>query len=282
MLTVATKTALRQELKKASQQSLSIGLVPTMGNLHQGHLELVEASVRECQFTAATIFVNPMQFGADEDLAIYPRTLEQDQQLLECAGCNLLFTPGASEVYGPELESGTVVRIPQLSEAYCGKSRPGHFDGVATIVTKLFNLVAPAKAYFGLKDFQQFRIIQQLVEDLDFDLELRGIPTKREASGLAMSSRNNFLTADQRKIAAGLYATLRSTVEQILAGNREFRQLESGAAQALSQFGIRPDYLAICNAETLALATASDSKLVLLAAGFVDSIRLIDNLTVEL
>ena len=282
MLTVATKTALRQELKKASQQDLSIGLVPTMGNLHQGHLELVEASVRECQFTAATIFVNPMQFGADEDLAIYPRTLEQDQQLLECAGCNLLFTPGASEVYGPELESGTVVRIPRLSEAYCGKSRPGHFDGVATIVTKLFNLVAPAKAYFGLKDFQQFRIIQQLVEDLDFDLELRGIPTKREVSGLAMSSRNNFLTADQRKIAAGLYATLKSTVEQILAGNREFRQLESGAAQALSQFGIRPDYLAICNAETLALATASDSKLVLLAAGFVDSIRLIDNLTVEL
>ena len=243
MLTVATKTALRQELKKASQQGLSIGLVPTMGNLHQGHLELVEASVRECQFTAATIFVNPMQFGADEDLAICPRTLEQDQQLLECAGCNLLFTPGASEVYGPELGSGTVVRIPRLSEAYCGKSRPGHFDGVATIVTKLFNLVAPAKAYFGLKDFQQFRIIQQLVEDLDFDLELRGIPTKREASGLAMSSRNNFLTADQRKIAAGLYATLKSTVEQILAGNREFRQLESGAAQALSQFGIRPDYL---------------------------------------
>jgi len=202
--------------------------------------------------------------------------------VLECAGCNLLFTPGASEVYGPELESGTVVRIPQLSEAYCGKSRPGHFDGVATIVTKLFNLVAPAKAYFGLKDFQQFRIIQQLVEDLDFDLELRGIPTKREASGLAMSSRNNFLTADQRKTAAGLYATLKYTVEQILMGNREFRQLESGAALALSQLGIRPDYLAICNAETLALATAADSKLVLLAAGFVDSIRLIDNLTVEL
>src|SRR6056300_786172 len=127
MLTVATKTALRQELKKASQQGLSTGLVPTMGNLHQGHLELVAASVRECQFTVATIFVNPMQFSADEDLAIYPRTLEQDQQLLERAGCNLLFTPGASEVYGPELESGTIVGIPQMSEAYCGKSRPGHF-----------------------------------------------------------------------------------------------------------------------------------------------------------
>jgi pantoate--beta-alanine ligase len=242
MHTVATKTTLRQELKKASQRGLSIGLVPTMGNLHQGHLELIEASARECQFTVATIFVNPMQFGPNEDLAIYPRTLDQDQQLLERAGCNLLFTPDSSEVYGPDLESGTVVSIPQLSEAYCGESRPGHFDGVATIVTKLFNLVAPARAYFGLKDFQQFRIIQQLVEDLDFNLELRGIPTKREASGLAMSSRNNFLTADQRETAAGLYSTLKDTVEQILTGSREFRQLESSATQALSQLGIRPDY----------------------------------------
>jgi pantoate--beta-alanine ligase len=156
MHTVATKAALRQGLKKASQQGLSIGLVPTMGNLHQGHLALIEASVRECQFTVATIFVNPMQFGTNEDLAVYPRTLEQDQQLLERAGCNLLFTADANEVYGPDLESGTVVRIPQLSQAYCGKSRPGHFDGVATIVTKLFNLAAPAKAYFGLKIFNSF------------------------------------------------------------------------------------------------------------------------------
>lgn len=282
MHTLATKTALRQELKKASQQGLSIGLVPTMGNLHQGHLKLVEASVSECEFTVATIFVNPMQFGASEDLATYPRTLEQDQQLLESAGCDLLFTPDVNEVYGPDLASGTVVRVPQLSEAYCGESRPGHFDGVATIVTKLFNLVAPARAYFGLKDFQQFRIIQQLAKDLDFDLKLRGIPTKREASGLAMSSRNNYLNAEQRQTAAGLYATLSQTAEKILAGNREFRQLESDASQALSQSGIKPDYLAICNAETLALATPSDSKLVLLAAGFIGSIRLIDNLTVEL
>lgn len=282
MLTVSSKTALRQELKKAFQQDLSIGLVPTMGNLHQGHLQLVEASVDECQFTVATIFVNPMQFGASEDLATYPRTLEQDQELLERAGCSLLFTPDASEVYGPELASGTVVHIPQLSEAYCGESRPTHFDGVATIVTKLFNLVAPTRAYFGLKDFQQFRIIQQLVKDLDFNLELRGIPTKREASGLAMSSRNNYLSAEQRQTAAGLYAILSQTAGKILAGNREFRRLENDAIQALSQSGINPDYLAICNAETLALATATDSKLVLLAAGFIDSIRLIDNLTIEL
>ena len=281
MQTVTTKAELHAALQQARQKGQSIGLVPTMGNLHQGHLSLVTAAVSECDFTVATIFVNPLQFGENEDLQSYPRTLAQDQEMLAAAGCKLLFAPAVSEMYGENLASRTVVHVTGLSERYCGESRPGHFDGVATVVTKLFHLVAPKRAYFGLKDFQQFRIIQQLVAELDFSLELRGIPTMREDSGLAMSSRNSYLSEEQRKTAAGLFRTLEHTGQKIIGGSQEFRQLEREAVKKLDAEGIKPDYFAICNARTLTPANTGDPQLVLLAAGYIDTVRLIDNLSIE-
>ncbi len=282
MITVKKKLDLRQALQDARFVGKKVGLVPTMGNLHEGHLRLIEAAVANCQYTVVTIFVNPLQFGRNEDLNNYPRSLELDKRLLKESGCDLLFAPDNSEMYGFADSIKTNMIGSSLTRNHCGKTRPGHFEGVATIVTKLFNLVLPEHAYFGLKDFQQYRIIEQLVADLDFAVELHGLPTVREDSGLALSSRNRRLSSKQRQIAPALYEELQQTAKLIRQGNQEYRQVESDAGHSLALRGLKTEYFNICNARSLEMASQNDTDLVILAAAFVGDVRLIDNITLTI
>ncbi|MFM1895397.1 MAG: hypothetical protein RLZZ385_471 [Pseudomonadota bacterium] len=282
MLTVIDVNSLRESVAARRSKGLRIGLVPTMGNLHDGHLSLVQQAKSRCDFVITSIFVNPMQFGANEDLAAYPNTPEQDADLLSGAGCDCLFRPPKSEVYPDGTQNHTVVSVPKLGDDYCGRSRPGHFEGVATVVTKLFNMALPDEAFFGLKDYQQFLIIKKLTRDLAFPVQIIAGETKREPSGLAMSSRNSYLTAIQRIDAAALYKTLTECMEKILSGNRDFAGLETAALRQLQAHGLRPDYFAICNANTLVKATQSDSALVVLAAAYLGNTRLIDNVRFDI
>jgi len=282
MLTVTTKSDLRQALQKIRLSDEKIGLVPTMGNLHEGHLRLVRAALAERQYTVATIFVNPLQFGKNEDLNSYPRSLESDKSLLEETGCDLLFAPDDSEMYGPAGSIKTSTIVPSLAQNHCGKTRPKHFEGVATVVTKLFNLILPHHAYFGLKDFQQYRIIEQLIADLDFTIQLHGLPIVRENSGLALSSRNSNLSSKQRLIAPALFQQLQQTAKLIRQGNQEFRKVEEDAKHSLKAKGMMPDYFNICDARSLELASHNDKELVILAAAFLGEVRLIDNVTLKI
>ena len=282
MLTVKTKSALRQALHEARLAGHSIGLVPTMGNLHDGHLQLVRAAAADCQYTVASIFVNPLQFDKNEDLNNYPRSLESDTGLLAEAGCDLLFAPDNAEMYGTPASMKTHIVVSGLTQNHCGKTRPGHFEGVATVVTKLFNLISPDQAYFGLKDYQQYRVIEQLIVDLDFDIKLNGLPTARENSGLALSSRNSRLTSGQRRLAPALYQQLQQTAELIRRGNQDLRRLESEASQSLAACGLKPEYFNICHARSLKMACQHDRDLVILAAVFAGDVRLIDNVSLTI
>jgi pantoate--beta-alanine ligase len=273
---------LRKELTARRQGGASIGLVPTMGNLHAGHLKLVEAARMQTNTVIATIFVNPLQFGPGEDLAAYPRTLEQDLAKLTTADCDYLFAPSVTDIYGNDPAQQTMIHVPGVSEAYCGQSRPGHFDGVATIVCKLFNIVAPDEAFFGLKDYQQFLVITKLVRDLAMNIKLVGVETMREADGLALSSRNHYLSSEQRKQAPLLYRQLTSTAESIEHGNRDFDALQHAACEQLQNAGLQVDYFAVCNADDLQPATPNDSNLVILAAAYLGRTRLIDNIRLQL
>ena len=272
---------LRAQVKKLKSQGLSIGLVPTMGNLHAGHLKLVADARQRCDWVICSIFVNPMQFGPDEDLDAYPRTLEQDKNGLRATGCDCLFFPAVSEIYPQGLQSQTVVSVPELGTSHCGSSRPGHFDGVTTVVSKLFNICQPDVAFFGLKDFQQFLIIRKMVVDLLISVELVGVETEREADGLAISSRNNYLTREQRQLAPTLYRTLQETGAELEAGNKDFRALEAVGRSSLSEAGLQPDYFAICDASSLKAAQPEDTDLVILAAAYLGKARLIDNVRVS-
>ena len=263
------------ELRLAGRR---IGLVPTMGNIHDGHLALLERCRSECDFSVVTIFVNPLQFGPEEDLRDYPRTLEQDQAVLARQGCDLLLHPATAEVYGEHPELSTRVHVPELSERYCGASRPGHFDGVTTVVTRLLNIVQPDIAYFGLKDYQQFLLVRRLVADLGMTTRIAGVETMRESDGLAMSSRNLYLSKADRTVAPALHGALRDIALAITAGNRDFPQLVANAREQLAAAGFKVDYLEICNAQTLRPATAEENNLVILAAALLGCTRLIDNL----
>jgi pantoate--beta-alanine ligase len=247
-----------------------------MGNLHEGHLSLVRRARREADLVAVSIFVNPLQFGANEDLASYPRTLDADMASLEGCECDLLFTPDSAEMIGDG--AGTVVHVPGVSENYCGSSRPGHFDGVATIVTKLLSLFRPEVAVFGLKDYQQFLVIRKLVADLDLGVSVIGEEIVREADGLAMSSRNGYLDAIERVQATAIYQSLVHCRQQLAAGNGDIGALERHAKQRIAEAGLKPDYFAICQADTLQPASREDRELVILAAAFLGQTRLIDNL----
>ncbi|MCB1672052.1 MAG: pantoate--beta-alanine ligase [Gammaproteobacteria bacterium] len=282
MQSIDTLTGLKQVIREQRVSGRRIGLVPTMGNLHSGHLELIKAARLSADWVVCSIFVNPMQFGAGEDLDAYPRTLDADRERLETAGCDCLFHPAASEVYPQGLETQTIVSVPRLGLEHCGRSRPGHFDGVTTVVCKLFNLCQPDLAFFGLKDYQQYLIIQKMVADLQFPLEMIGVETVREADGLAMSSRNSYLTPDQRSQAPALYQTLMQVRTQIEAGNRQYGALEESAKQHLIAAGLTPDYVAICNGDTLLPARPTDSFLAILAAVFLGKTRLIDNIRLTL
>ncbi|WP_220812190.1 pantoate--beta-alanine ligase [Pseudomonas paralcaligenes] len=282
MNTVKTVVELRAAVARARGDGKRVAFVPTMGNLHEGHVALVEKAGQRADFVVASIFVNPLQFGPSEDLARYPRTLVADQEKLVAAGCHLLFHPEVDEMYPYGQEGQTRVSVPGVSEGLCGASRPGHFEGVATVVTKLFNMVQPDIAVFGEKDFQQLAVIRTLVRDLNMPVQIIGEPTVRAEDGLALSSRNGYLSAEQRAQAPALHRTLRQLAEAIRGGERNFAQLvESGKGSLLSA-GLRPDYLEIRESVGLRPAHDEDTRLVILAAAFLGTTRLIDNLAFEL
>ncbi|WP_043229070.1 pantoate--beta-alanine ligase [Pseudomonas sp. CF161] len=282
MNTVKTVRELRAAVARARSEGKRIGLVPTMGNLHSGHAALVTKAAQRVDFVVASIFVNPLQFGAGEDLDKYPRTLAADQEKLLQAGCHLLFAPNVEEVYPEGMSGQTRVSVPQLSEGLCGASRPGHFEGVATVVCKLFNMVQPDLAVFGQKDFQQLAVIRALVQDLNMPIQIIGEPTVRAADGLALSSRNGYLDEQQRAIAPALYRSLSQIAQAIEQGERDYPKLLGEQRQQLEAAGLRPDYLEIRHATNLRPATADDRDLVILAAAYLGATRLIDNLHLNL
>ncbi|HEX8594103.1 MAG TPA: pantoate--beta-alanine ligase [Pseudomonas sp.] len=278
MITVKTVRELRAAVARARSEGKRIGLAPTMGNLHSGHAALITKAAQRADFVVATIFVNPLQFGPNEDLATYPRTLAADQEKLLQAGCHLLFTPNVEEMYPHGMADQTIVSVPSLSEGLCGASRPGHFDGVATVVSKLFNMVQPDLAVFGEKDFQQLAVIRALVRDLNMPIQIIGEPTVRACDGLALSSRNGYLSEEQRAIAPELYRVIRQIGEAIDKGEQDFSTLLDNGKRQLEAAGFRPEYLEIRDATTLRPATVQNRDLVILAAVFLGKTRLIDNL----
>jgi pantoate--beta-alanine ligase len=278
MNTVKTVRELRAVIARARSEGKRIGLVPTMGNLHSGHAALVTKAAQRADFVVATIFVNPMQFGPNEDLATYPRTLAADQEKLTEAGCHLLFTPNVEEMYPHGMADQTVVSVPVISEGLCGASRPGHFDGVSTVVSKLFNMVQPDLAVFGEKDFQQLAVIRALVRDLNMPIQIIGEPTVRAEDGLALSSRNGYLNEEQRATAPVLYKVIQQIGAAVDSGDKNFVTLLEAGKRQLEAAGFRPDYLEIREATSLRPATAQDDDLVILAAAFLGKTRLIDNL----
>ena len=277
MNTVKTVRELRAAVARARSEGKRIALVPTMGNLHSGHAALVTKAAQRADFVVASIFVNPMQFGHNEDLATYPRTLAADQEKLLQAGCHLLFTPTVEEMYPHGMADQTVVRVPVVSEGLCGGSRPGHFDGVSTVVSKLFNMVQPDIAIFGQKDFQQLAVVSALVRDLNMPIQIIGEPTVRAADGLALSSRNGYLTDNERAAAPALYQVIQAIAQALSNGERNYAQLLEDGKMKLEGAGFRPDYLEIRQAVSLRLATPDDQDLVVLGAAFLGKTRLIDN-----
>ena len=257
-----------------------VALVPTMGNLHPGHLALVREAQRLADRVVVSIFVNPLQFGPSEDFGAYPRTLEQDRALLEAAGTHLLFAPPVAAVYPRGQAGQTRVEVPGISDILCGASRPGHFVGVATVVCKLFNMVQPDLAIFGEKDFQQLLVIRLMTQDLSLPVTIQGLATVREPDGLAMSSRNGYLTREERARAPALYQTLLRAGERLRAGVA-IAEVERLAAEEIAAAGFGPDYCSVRRAGDLALAGSEDRELVVLAAARLGRARLIDNLGVR-
>lgn len=272
MLIVSTAQALRARLSSET----SIAFVPTMGNLHAGHLQLVELAKSQGKCVVVSIFVNPLQFGANEDLANYPRTLAEDCAKLEAAGVDVLFTPSEQEMY-PEPQTITL-QLPSIANELCGASRPGHFVGMATVVLKLFNMVMPQVAVFGKKDFQQLFLIRELVKQLNLPIEIVAGETKREEDGLAMSSRNGYLSSAERMEAPRLQRALKLVVEAVQNGGRDYADIETQTAQYLTQLGWIVDYISIRSAKTLMPAKNDDEHLIFLAAAKLGKTRLIDNI----
>jgi len=280
MKTVASIDELRTLIRGWREAGLRIGFVPTMGNLHVGHLALLEEAARHCDRVLVSIFVNPLQFDQQNDLAAYPRTPEADIAQLKSIGVDALFNPDESSLYPHGREALTRVEVAGLSDILEGAARPGHFVGVATVVTKLFNCVQPDLAVFGEKDFQQMLIIRRLVADLNIPITIMGLPTVRESDGLAMSSRNQRLSRDEREIAPQLYRQLQGIREILLNGNSDYAALEQAATEQLQQLGFEPEYVAIRDADSLSDVNDPTQKMVILAAARLGHTRLIDNLRV--
>ncbi len=278
MITVDNITALREQVRQARLNGRRIAFVPTMGNLHAGHMSLIATARQHADFVVASIFVNPLQFGPNEDLDSYPRTLAADQEKLAAAGCALLFTPTDALMYPNGMDNHCLVHVPEVSEGLCGGSRPGHFDGVATVVTKLFNMVQPDLAVFGEKDYQQLTVIRKMVSELNIPVQIIGAPIVRDSDGLALSSRNGYLDAAQRKTAPALHGCLQQSVARIRSGRRDYAALLQQAAQELTEAGMQPDYLELREADSLQPANADSRRLVMLAAAFLGNTRLIDNI----
>jgi pantoate--beta-alanine ligase len=276
MQTVNLISELRAAISAWRMSGARIAFVPTMGNLHAGHLKLVTEARKKADRVVVSIFVNPTQFGPGEDFETYPRTEHEDQEKLAAANTDLLFLPPVSEMYAPDAK--TTVQVTGISDRYCGASRPGHFTGVATVVCKLFNMVQPDLALFGQKDFQQLTVIRAMVRDLNLPIEIAGVDTVREASGLALSSRNSYLTSAEKAVAPKLYQVLCSAKTAIQAGCQTYEDIEQASVKRLREAGFQPDYFAICRSRDLAKAQSTDSELVLLAAAKLGKTRLIDNI----
>jgi pantoate--beta-alanine ligase len=259
----------------------NVAFVPTMGNLHAGHLSLVRAARLVADRVVVSIFVNPMQFAVGEDFENYPRTLDSDSAMLESEGTDLLYAPSAEVMYPKPQDQQTRVEVPGLSEVLCGACRPGHFVGVSTVVCKLFNMVQPDVALFGKKDFQQLMVIRRMADDLAMPVRIIGVETMREADGLAMSSRNGYLSEQERAMAPILYRIISGLAQKVREGNRDYAVLQAQAAQELDANGFRTDYVAVRRAEDLVEPTADDKELVVLAAAYLGKARLIDNIEVS-
>ncbi|WP_137165722.1 pantoate--beta-alanine ligase [Salinimonas lutimaris] len=281
METVDSIARLRVLRKQWAQEGKVVGFVPTMGNLHNGHLELIRRAREACDIVVSSIFVNPLQFGKNEDLDNYPRTIDQDKQGLEQHGTDVLFLPSVAEMYPRGLAEQTFVEVPGISSIICGASRPGHFRGVATVVCKLFNMVQPDKAFFGQKDYQQLQVIRLMATDLSMDIDIQGVPTQRAEDGLALSSRNGYLTAPERQLAPTLYALMSELKTTLESGNKDFQVLSSRFVDRLNEAGFTPDYVEIRNATDLMMAQAQDNELVILMAAYLGKTRLIDNIRVS-
>ncbi|EOZ5314812.1 pantoate--beta-alanine ligase [Escherichia coli] len=282
MLIIETLPLLRQQIRRLRMEGKRVALVPTMGNLHDGHMKLVDEAKARADVVVVSIFVNPMQFDRPEDLARYPRTLQEDCEKLNKRKVDLVFAPSVKEIYPNGTETHTYVDVPGLSSMLEGASRPGHFRGVSTIVSKLFNLVQPDIACFGEKDFQQLALIRKMVADMGFDIEIVGVPIMRAKDGLALSSRNGYLTAEQRKIAPGLYKVLSSIADKLQAGERDLDEIITIAGQELNEKGFRADDIQIRDADTLLEVSETSKRAVILVAAWLGDARLIDNKMVEL
>ncbi|EDX6482458.1 pantoate--beta-alanine ligase [Salmonella enterica subsp. enterica] len=282
MLIIETLPLLRQHIRRLRQEGKRVALVPTMGNLHDGHMKLVDEAKARADEVIVSIFVNPMQFDRPDDLVRYPRTLQEDCEKLNKRKVDYVFAPAVEEIYPQGLEGQTYVDVPGLSTMLEGASRPGHFRGVSTIVSKLFNLIQPDIACFGEKDFQQLALIRKMVADMSYDIEIVGVPIIRAKDGLALSSRNSYLTAEQRKIAPGLHNVMNSIAEKLIAGNRELQEIIAIAEQELNEKGFRADDIQIRDADTLQELTETSKRAVILAAAWLGQARLIDNQSVTL
>ena len=282
MLIIETLPLLRQQIRRLRMEGKRVALVPTMGNLHDGHMKLVDEAKARADVVVVSIFVNPMQFDRPEDLARYPRTLQEDCEKLNKRKVDLVFAPSVKEIYPNGTETHTSVDVPGLSTMLEGASRPGHFRGVSTIVSKLFNLVQPDIACFGEKDFQQLALIRKMVADMGFDIEIVGVPIMCAKDGLALSSRNGYLTAEQRKIAPGLYKVLSSIADKLQAGERDLDEIIAIAGQELNEKGFRSDDIQIRDADTLLEVSENSKRAVILVAAWLGDARLIDNKLVEL
>lgn len=282
MLVVKSRQELRDRVREWRQKGDHIALVPTMGNLHDGHLSLIDLAREHAERVVVSVFVNPTQFEPGGDFEKYPRTLATDKRKLKRAQADLLFVPDVETMYPFGTADATTVSVPKLRDDLCGAFRPGHFDGVTSVVGRLFGLVLPDVAVFGQKDYQQQLVIRRMVEDLHWPVRIVSGATVREADGLAYSSRNQYLTEDERRIAPSLYEVLQKLGRELQAGKREFRQLEDQATATLAAKGFSPDYVAIRRAVNLQAPDRDTDELVILAAARLGSARLIDNLVVEI
>lgn len=279
MMIVSTIRDVREYVAQAKAAGRSVGLVPTMGFLHEGHMALVDTARSQNDLVIASIFVNPLQFGPNEDLESYPRDLQRDRQLLESHGCDLVFAPSVDEMYPRPALTSVVLR--ELSQPLCGQTRPTHFQGVATVVSKLFNIVQPTRAYFGQKDAQQAVIIKRMVEDLNVPVEVITVPIVREADGLAKSSRNIYLTEAERPHATVLHRTLQFAEQAILQGERDGTTLAAAMREKIqSEPMVKLDYAEIVDADSLAPQNHLSGRILIAVAAYVGKARLIDNIIV--
>ena len=277
-----TISGLRDSLSGHRSHGQTIGFVPTMGNLHDGHLALIKQARKSNDIVVCSIFVNALQFGLNEDWDKYPRTYESDCEKLRSVGCDYLFFPDDNEMYPNGLDTQSRVICPTMTDVLCGASRPGHFEGVTTVVSKLFNIVQPDEAIFGIKDYQQLAVIRRMAEDLCMSVKISSAPIHREVDGLAMSSRNSYITEEERPKVTVLRQALEQIASKIVAGDQDFATLESEARAIIESQAFKADYVTISNSKTLQPAAIDDREITVLGAMFTESARLIDNISIKL